>query len=393
MPRIKIKRIIINLVLLFITIILFIALLEIFLRIFYPQPLNPTFIPTNERDNFAEYDDLLGWKLKPNYEGVFFSSEYSTSIKNNAQGMRMSNDIEIEKAKKRIAFLGDSYVWGHGLNEEQRMSNILQDKLNDFEVLNFGVSGYSTDHYYLLLNKTILDYNSDLVIIGFYANDLEDTGNSKMQDYPKPLFKIENNSLRLTNVPVPKIESLSERIYSSLKKLDLFFSYKSHVYILFKPLLFKIYDLGKNDVYKKYKITTYEIPITKKVYSEEYQSYEELNDKIYCEISNSLKQKNIPLFVVNIPARVHIFPEDFNAILKELNLNKKDYDINKVSLMLRELSEKCDFHFIDLQESFKDYEDKDKLYYKYDVHLTPLGNEYAAEIILKKLENEKLINS
>ena len=30
-----------------------------------------------------------------------------------------------------------------------------------------------------------------------------------------------------------------------MKKIDLFFSYKSHAYFLFKPLLFKIYDLGK----------------------------------------------------------------------------------------------------------------------------------------------------
>ena len=89
----------------------------------------------------------------------------------------------------------------------------MQNKLDDFEVLNFGVSGYSTDHYYLLLNKTVLDYNPDLVIIGFYANDFGDTGNDKMQDYPKPLFRIENNSLKLTNIPVPKIESLNEREY------------------------------------------------------------------------------------------------------------------------------------------------------------------------------------
>ena len=72
MLKIKVKRVIINLALLFITIILFIALLEIFLRIFYPQPLNPTFIPTHERDTFTEYDETLGWKLKPNYGGDIF---------------------------------------------------------------------------------------------------------------------------------------------------------------------------------------------------------------------------------------------------------------------------------------------------------------------------------
>ena len=391
MQKIKVKRLVLNLILLFITIILFLFLFEIILRLFYPQPINPGFIPTHERDTFAEYDKLLGWKLKPNFEGVFFSSEYNIYIKNNAQGLRMSNNISLEKSKYRIAFLGDSYVWGHGVNENDRMSNILENELKNIEVLNFGVSGYTTDQYYLQLKNIVLRFDPDMVIIGFYANDLEDAGNNIMQGYPKPLFKIKNNSLELTNIPVPKRESISKREYSSLKKVDLYLSSKSHVYVFFKPVLFKIYDLTKNDKYSRYKITTYEVPVVKKVYSEEYQGYKELNDKLYCEISSLLKEKNVPLVVVNIPVKVHIFPEDFNEILRKLNLNQDDYDLNKISNMLSELSKNCNFYFIDLYPYFLDYKEKKDLYYKYDVHLTQEGNKYTAEITARELKDKQIL--
>src|SRR3989344_6767541 len=385
-----IKKVIINLALLLITIILFLALFEIFLRIFYPQPLNSIFIPTRERDTFAEYDSLLGWKLKPDFDGIFFSNEYYTYIKNNAQGLRMNNNLSLEKSKYRIAFLGDSFIWGHGVNDGERISNVLEKELKNSEILNFGVSGYATDQYYLQIKNTILNYKPDLVIIRFYANDLEDAGNNIMQGYPKPLFKIKENDLELTNVPVPKIQSLIEREYSLLKKIDLYLSYKSHIYVLFKPVLSKIYSLTITKKSRQYKLTTYEIPIAKKIYLDDYKNYKNLNDELYCKISKLLKEEGIPLVVVNIPAKIHVFPKDFNKALKELELNADDYDLNKISDMFIKLSEECNFEFVDLYPSFLDYKDKEKLYYKYDLHLTPLGNEYASKIILQKLKEKSL---
>ena len=147
----KIKRIYIGFIISLATIIVWLIIFEIALRIFYPQSLSPSFSPTNDRGTFTEYDPLLGWRLKPNAEGNFFSGEFQTFIKNNEQGLRMNRTISLKKSKFRIAFLGDSNVWGFGICDKDRMSEQLEKMLNNTEVLNFGVSGYGTYQYYLYL--------------------------------------------------------------------------------------------------------------------------------------------------------------------------------------------------------------------------------------------------
>ena len=56
--------------------------------------------------------------------------------------------------------------------------------------------------------------------------------------------------------------------------------------------------------------------------------------------------------------------------------------------MLLNLSKECGFKLVDLYPYFRDYENKENLYYKYDVHLTPLGNQYAAEIVSKQISKD-----
>jgi len=383
------KKIIANLTLLAATIIAFIVFLEIALRLFYPQNLNPEFLPTTNLGTFSEYDQILGWKLKPGAEGYLFSGEFKTYVKNNAQGMRMSRNITQQKSKYRIAVLGDSMIWGFGVEESDRVSENLERQLKNAEVLNFGVSGYGTDQEYLQLNKTVLKFQPDMVIIAFYANDLEDAGNSIRYDYPKPLFKLKNNTLELTNVPVPKRENWEDRTYPISTKINLYLSHKSHAFVFFKPLFREI-----NSILSPRKRVLPEpdtVAIIKKNYSEDYQRYEKLNDKLYCEISNVLRQRNTTFVVFNIPAKGHIFPKLLRNGLDKYHINEDDIDINKTSKMLYNLSQNCGFYFIDFYPYFRNYKEKEKLYFKIDAHWSKEGHKYASEILFKKLKEYGLV--
>jgi lysophospholipase L1-like esterase len=78
----------------------------------------------------------------------------------------------------RIAFIGDSFTFGQGINEEDRMSNILERLLSsqrsDVEVLNFGNPGDNTaDEVRALKAKVLPKVNPDFVILQWYANDVE----------------------------------------------------------------------------------------------------------------------------------------------------------------------------------------------------------------------------
>jgi lysophospholipase L1-like esterase len=77
----------------------------------------------------------------------------------------------------RIACLGDSYTYGHGVDDSETWPLLLQSRLagatNDqgIEVLNFGVRAYETEQEVHQLETRVLDFDPDLVLLCWFFND------------------------------------------------------------------------------------------------------------------------------------------------------------------------------------------------------------------------------
>lgn len=75
----------------------------------------------------------------------------------------------------RIAALGDSHTFGHGVADDETWPAVLERTLDGaatpVEVMNCGVNGYDADQVFALLEKRVLDWNPDLVVYGFFCND------------------------------------------------------------------------------------------------------------------------------------------------------------------------------------------------------------------------------
>ncbi|MGH7769350.1 MAG: GDSL-type esterase/lipase family protein [Candidatus Binatia bacterium] len=111
------------------------------------------------------------------------SAEYSAEILVNSLGFR---GPEISAAKKpgivRVLFLGDSFTFGHGLDENETLPFLVGEALERaqpgrFEVVNGGVYGYSTGDQLNLLKKFGLPLEPDIVVVLFMTNDLSDNFN------------------------------------------------------------------------------------------------------------------------------------------------------------------------------------------------------------------------
>lgn len=92
----------------------------------------------------------------------------------NDLGYRDENPKDIDRAgKKNILIIGDSYVAGHGLKEEnQRFSNILRTELKDCsDVFNLGVCGADTRDEFGFL--TSFPVKPDLIILSYVNNDID----------------------------------------------------------------------------------------------------------------------------------------------------------------------------------------------------------------------------
>jgi len=82
----------------------------------------------------------------------------------------------------RIAALGDSSLFGWGVEQEEISVELLENKLNSMdlgtriEVLNFAVPGYNTAIEAALLERKVLAFAPDLVLINFNSNDFDVPG-------------------------------------------------------------------------------------------------------------------------------------------------------------------------------------------------------------------------
>lgn len=183
--------------LLFVSLITSIFILEFWLR-FYR-------IGDDERNLLYKHHDLLGWFPKKNIKRMFTGSN-TIHISHNTFGFR-DKEFILDSEKKKVLILGDSFAYGYDSEVHDRFSEILDNNLNNHQIFNLGVSGYSTDQEFLLLKEYFHLINPDLVYLLYHHNDwYGNSVNHIYNGYYKPYFIHDSvkKSIRLKGVPVPK---------------------------------------------------------------------------------------------------------------------------------------------------------------------------------------------
>ncbi len=180
----------------FISLIILIVGAEIVARILIPEDY-----VLDEMNLTYRYDTELGWFPRENSEKTVKGSRI-IHVKHNKNGFR---DIDHgPKTKKRIAFLGDSFVWGYDVEYGERFTEYLQKKLPDWEIINMGVSGYSTDQELILLERWFDFFKPDIVFLVICDNDQPGNGTNRIYSYYKPYFTYNGGRLVKQGIPVSK---------------------------------------------------------------------------------------------------------------------------------------------------------------------------------------------
>ena len=125
-----------------------------------------------------------GYGVRANQANVrtrhYVPPEYSVAISTNESGLRGTRDYALEKPDGvyRIVMLGDSFLFGEGVEDDQVVSAVLEKLLNDmsgsnrdYEVLNFGVSGFGQAEELVTYHARGKDYDPDTVILFYFEND------------------------------------------------------------------------------------------------------------------------------------------------------------------------------------------------------------------------------
>lgn len=163
-----------NLALLGLSLLLTCALLEGVLRLFFPAPA--TWLEPQIRHLESP---LLGWVLPPGAEAYTIDAP----VRVNALGLR-DEELPLEKPPgvSRVLCLGDSFTFALGVRLEDLYVKQLEQRLRStttsrgFQVVNAGVAGYNTRQELITLETLGFSLDPDLIVLGFYWNDLIGNG-------------------------------------------------------------------------------------------------------------------------------------------------------------------------------------------------------------------------
>jgi lysophospholipase L1-like esterase len=179
---------------------------EVLLRLFIPfnylKP--PQLLPRDVwRELVNQRSEIPGldYELRANVEKL----AQDAMVRTNSHGMRdRERSMEKRAGVFRIAVVGDSFTFGFGVENEAAYPSVLERLLNDsgsndkYEVLNFGVGGYSTRDEALVVRHRIMQWNPDLIIIGYVSNDPEtDPIQAPHAYFHKPAWWQHSHVLRL----------------------------------------------------------------------------------------------------------------------------------------------------------------------------------------------------
>ncbi len=200
-------------------------ILWLFAGTIYPPPLYPGDARAVRDETF---DPQLGWKLPPSATFPEVKDEYSVTYRSNRQGFRSGRDFTLSVPGRRIAFLGDSYTFGSGVEDDETFAAVLETQLEDTWCDNFGIGAWGIDQMWLALRHAALPLAPDAVVLSFIRNDLDRSLSSYRRDHVwrwKPAFRLSGGELvpmTADNRPgaVKRFVHQSSRFYRQWRKLE-----------------------------------------------------------------------------------------------------------------------------------------------------------------------------
>jgi len=198
------------------------AIGELVVRIAFKQ--QTVLFPRYQTDyRYGEYT-LRG--MRPASEFWHTSADGSWRFVTNNRGLRDSRNFAYEKPPGvvRVLSIGDSHTQGYEVRQEETFSAVLERYLESrsvrAQVLNAGVSGFSTAEELAYLVNEGYRYKPDVVVVGFYANDFQDNLKAGLFALDEKGRVIEESRSHLPGVKIqnviyaiPGVRWLSENSY------------------------------------------------------------------------------------------------------------------------------------------------------------------------------------
>ena len=318
--------------------------------------------PTYEMPKYGYFSpvrsNMFGFQHQPNSTYKINKSCFNTEYTFNSLGFRDSEHLGSSK-RTRVIVIGDSFMEGLGVSENQRLSSLLENETG-IEHLNFAMSNKGTCQEYIIYDSIASKFQHDIVLWSIFPqNDLTDDDPAyNSEENIAPYWDGDFPNYKLTffpkHSPQTKRKSFCKRFFKN-------YTYTYNALFLFKE------SLKKQKEYKTVGYFDY--------------SNAQLDRMKYSILKLKEAATNKKIVIICIPSHLEL---------------AYSYDPKKQQSIENELLEYCselDIEFIGLYSYFKKSQTKvEDHYLQCDSHWNQFGHIKAKEILLKFSETYKGIS-
>lgn len=237
-------------------ILLSVTTAEVALRVagYKPWQIENVDVAVEPKGNFFTKDSELGYKHLPGKFKVTLNGNYSfnaTHLNNSLRITHPLNTYNQSSTKPEIWILGCSFTYGWSLNDNETYAWLLQAKLPQYEIVNFGVNGYGTLHSFIQFKEALKQGNKPKIAVIAYAG-FHDRRNTLLRARSKQMAAW--NKLGILLQPDARLDGKNNFIYSMTKleydewplmRVSALVNFLEVNYNQFEEGLYKSHDVSK----------------------------------------------------------------------------------------------------------------------------------------------------
>lgn len=349
---------------------------ELFLRYLKPAKLvGFTYMPL-----VYKLDEQNGYSYQENSRGRMHRNfEIDNEVVINSGGFHdIERNIPDQYENLRIVALGDSFTASLHVGVSAMWTQILEQHLSKsgagpVEVVNLGLDGTGTDIQVNILSSYLRSHQADVVILAFYANDIDDM----------KLYKIYRESYKGYLITYQSSEQ-KRKILNFIDQNNPSWAIKK-IYEYSYTFRAIVRALCSLNVFEEGRLmfSNYVRPKDVGIEDMSQYSYEELEQRItgvFGQMIALSKQKDFKLIIVPLPSR-----EDPSESISALNENIPA-ELMQEMMILDVVPAMNDL----LEEHGLDYH---RLYWNDDGHFNKLGNDIFAKALMRMLYQDRVLNA
>lgn len=365
------KKLLVPVLTLAVSLILSLATAEILVRVARPQPRLVI-----EPGGFYMPDPPGPYRLSPGYRGrIYNRAEYSNEIRINEAGLRGSEIGPSSEEILRVLIVGDSFVFGVGVEDSETFTALLPKNLARMgfaaEGLNAGIPAFGVPDVESWFRRHGADLDPDVVVLAiFLGNDLVDASPDREE------------ILLVDGLLVPS---------QSSGGLKAWLHRRSHLFVAIKSLLEQPgfqplrARLGLGEPWTTRTLRE-ELGVYKQSAEQDLRAAIDATDEALGGFVDLSEELGFNLVAVLIPSEIQLEPDRWHTSLTSLGLVPADYEPSTPTRIFQDLLARHEIPTLDFGPPFvAGLSRGNQLYFRFDRHWTPAGHSLAASELARFL--------